>query len=70
MPPWKAVEGVGSFKHENRLTQDEVSTIEAWAGKGAPRGNKAKEPKQPVFKPGWALGEPDLMVQDSKTIQD
>lgn len=69
MPPWKAVPGIGSFEHENRLTENEIALLKEWADKGAPRGEASKEPKPPTFKPGWALGEPDLTLQIPKPFK-
>lgn len=69
MPPWKAIAGIGEFRHENRLTDEEVETLKTWADKGAPRGDKKTEPKAPVFKAGWALGEPDMILQPSKPFK-
>jgi mono/diheme cytochrome c family protein len=63
MPPWGAVEGIGDFHGENRLTDTELATLAAWSEAGAPRGDAKKEPTPPTFKPGWELGEPDMIVQ-------
>lgn len=65
MPPWKAVKGYGEFNDENRLTDEEIQTLKTWADNGAPRGDVSKEPKAPVFKSGWVMGEPDLVVAPS-----
>ena len=66
MPPWKAVSGYGSFKHENRLTDKQVATIVAWHEAGAPRGDAGKEPKPPTFSADWALGKPDLVLSSER----
>jgi hypothetical protein len=66
MPPWKAVAGYGKFKHENRLSDDQIATIKAWHEAGAPRGNASVEPKPPTFTTEWALGKPDLLVSADK----
>ncbi|MDQ2987165.1 MAG: ascorbate-dependent monooxygenase [Armatimonadota bacterium] len=66
MPPWKAVSGYGSFKHENRLTDGQIRSIRAWADAGAPRGDASKEPKPPAFSTEWALGKPDLVLSAEK----
>jgi hypothetical protein len=62
MPPWKAVAGYGNFKHENRLTNEQIATIKEWHEAGAPRGDASKEPKPPTFGTEWALGKPDILV--------
>lgn len=69
MPPWKAAPGVGDFAHENRLTDEEIALLKDWADKGAPRGDAKKEPKPPAFKPGWAIGEPDMVLQMEKPFK-
>lgn len=63
MPPWKAEPGHGEFQHERRLTDEQIATIRAWADAGAPEGDKAALPPAPRFVEGWALGEPDLVVE-------
>lgn len=69
MPPWKAVPGIGDFKHENRLTDEEVATLEAWAKAKAPRGDATKEPAAPKFPANWALGDPDIVLQAAKPFK-
>ncbi|MBS1714890.1 MAG: redoxin domain-containing protein [Armatimonadetes bacterium] len=69
MPPWKAVEGIGDFEHENRLTADEIALLAAWAEAKAPRGDAAKEPSPPKFPADWPLGEPDMTVQMPKPFK-
>lgn len=69
MPPWKAVPGIGEFKHENRLTDTEIETIKRWADAGAPRGEKSKEPAAPKFSGEWGLGEPDMVMQIPKPFK-
>jgi mono/diheme cytochrome c family protein len=63
MPPWKAAPGIGDFKHENRLDDQRKAILRQWAEAGAPLGDLAKTPKPPKFKPGWQLGEPDLVLK-------
>lgn len=69
MPPWKAVSGYGSFKHENRLTGEQIALFKAWHDAGAPRGEPSTEPKPPVFSTEWALGQPDLVVSADKEFK-
>ncbi len=66
MPPWKAIAGVGDFKNDNRLSSEELEVLQLWAKTGAPRGDAANEPKPPTFPTGWALGEPDEVLQIPK----
>lgn len=62
MPPWKAKAGYGEFADDAQLNAAQIETLKRWNDQGAPRGNKAKEPKPPTFNPEWALGKPDLIV--------
>lgn len=63
MPPWQPVAGYGHFEGERRLTPAEISTIQTWAAKGAPEGDRSKLPPVPVFNDDWRLGTPDLVVK-------
>lgn len=68
MPPWSAhVQHQGQFTAERYLEKEEIATLTAWADAGAPAGDPADAPP-PLPKPetsesGWAIGEPDLVVQ-------
>jgi mono/diheme cytochrome c family protein len=62
MPPWKSLEGHGTFVDERRLTNEEIALIARWVEQGAVEGNAADLPPQPVFKEGWKLGKPDIVV--------
>jgi hypothetical protein len=68
MPPWKGTPGCGTFIDERRLTADQIHLIDAWAKAGAPEGNAADLPPQPVFKDGWMLGQPDMVVKMPKAF--
>ena len=69
MPPWLAVEGVGEFSHEMRLTEREIATLAQWAEAGAPSGDLSKAPKAPEFPVGWRLGEPDMLISMPKPFK-
>lgn len=69
MPPWKAVEGFGEFRDENRLSATEMEAIAAWVKSGAPRGDSAAEPVPPKFTSEWRLGHPDLILQPGKQFK-
>lgn len=63
MPPWHADPKFGHFRNENRLTDDELATIQAWVKAGAPQGDPQAKPPLPTFTTGWQLPkEPDLVV--------
>jgi hypothetical protein len=63
MPPWKAVEGHGKFVGERALTDAELELFARWAEQGKPEGDPADLPAAPEFSDGWALGEPDIVVE-------
>jgi hypothetical protein len=63
MPPWPADPGSSlKFRNERRLSQDEINTITAWVDAGSPKGDDADLPPLPKFAPGWALGQPDMVI--------
>lgn len=63
MPPWKPVGGFGHFRDEQRLSDEEIATIEAWVKAGMPEGAPADLPPPRQFpEGGWQLGEPDLVL--------
>lgn len=63
MPPWKPVHGFGEFKNERRLTDEEIQMILDWKTAGAPSGDLSTVSPNPKFPEGWALGEPDHIVE-------
>ncbi len=70
MPPWKAVEGYGEFKGENRLSPTEIAILKKWTSQSAPRGDAKKEPPTPVFpKTEWSHGTPDKVLQLPKPFE-
>jgi len=63
MPPSLPERGYGDFIEERRLTDRQIATISAWVSKGTPEGPASELPPAPHFPEGWALGEPDLVVE-------
>jgi hypothetical protein len=64
MPPWKPVNGCGTFAdaQSRTLTQGEIDLIAKWVENGAPRGNAVDLPQPLDFGSGWTLGTPDLAL--------
>lgn len=62
MPPWKAAKADYAFKHERRLTDEQIKLIHRWIEAGMPEGESRDLPPLPTFPTGWQLGEPDLIV--------
>jgi mono/diheme cytochrome c family protein len=63
MPPWKAEIGFNAFEGERHLSDAQIATIKAWVEQGMTEGNPSDLPRAPVFKDGWQLGTPDLVVK-------
>jgi hypothetical protein len=63
MPPWKADPGDYEFKHERRLSSEQIGMIKQWVDEGAVQGNAKDLPAPPKFIEGWQLGKPDLIVK-------
>lgn len=62
MPPWPPEPGYGDFVDERRLTPDELGVIQQWIAEGAVEGTPSQLPLTRETKPGWKMGEPDLIV--------
>jgi hypothetical protein len=63
MPPWFADPAHGSFANDRRLSQQEIETLVAWADSGAKEGDPRTAPAPLTFTEGWAMGEPDLVLE-------
>jgi hypothetical protein len=62
MPPWKPVEGYGSFRGDRTLTAAQIAVFVRWARAGAPAGDLRAAPTAPPFDSSWALGPPDAIA--------
>lgn len=63
MPPWKAEHTSFDFKDERRLKDSDIALIAQWVKDGMPEGDPAETPAPPKFGSGWALGEPDMVIE-------
>lgn len=63
MPPWKPEPGHGDFKHERRLSDEQIALIGEWVASGAPLGEMKDMPPTKQFPDDWALGKPDFIVE-------
>lgn len=61
MPPWKAQPADVEYLNDAHLSTEHKAMLKNWHEAGAPRGDKAKEPKTPEFPVGWRLGKPDMI---------
>jgi len=67
MPPWLPERGYGAFANERRLTGEERSLLRDWVDGGAPEGDASDRPAPPPLSGSWQLGEPDLIVEMSRS---
>jgi hypothetical protein len=51
------------YAHENRLTDAQIATIDAWVNAGAPAGDHSAAPPVPVFSNQSEVGVPDLVLR-------
>jgi mono/diheme cytochrome c family protein len=72
MPPWYVEKDIGiqHYKDDPSLSSEEIASIASWARNGTPMGDPADMPTALVFpdKPGWTLGEPDLVVSSQEFL--
>jgi hypothetical protein len=64
LPPWKPAQSCGIFDSPRVLSQLDIDTLANWADIGAPEGNPADKPPTLNFEGGWALGQPDMVLQN------
>ncbi len=69
MPPWFADPTVGHFKNAKMLTDEQISTLSAWAEQGAREGDANDAPPPVAFQDGWTIGKPDIVVKYPHPIQ-
>jgi mono/diheme cytochrome c family protein len=70
MPPWFADPHYGKFSNDPTLSRQEIDTIVAWAGGGAPQGDPVEMPKLPdTMVAGWQIGTPDVVVEMPEEFQ-
>ncbi len=67
MPPWHADPQEGQFVNDARLSDPEVSTIEAWVKSGAQEGDPKDLPPPPSFHDGWHI-KPDVVITIPETV--
>jgi len=66
MPPWLPEPGFGAFAGERSLTVEERSLLRDWVDGGALEG-EGDPPAAPALSRSWQLGEPDLVVEASRS---
>ncbi|HLJ50213.1 MAG TPA: cytochrome c [Bryobacteraceae bacterium] len=63
MPPWSADTSVGHFRNDRHLSPEEIDTIAKWVDAGAPEGSNKDAPPAVKFTEGWAIGNPDTVLE-------
>ncbi len=63
MPPWFADPHYGKFSNDSSLSRKEIETLVGWVDGGAPEGNRADLPAPKQFAGGWAIPEPDAVIE-------
>jgi hypothetical protein len=62
MPPWPPDPGYRHLMGERLLSQNEISMIVQWAQQGAPSGDIALAPQEPVYNGGPQLADADQVL--------
>lgn len=69
MPPWHAStdpnNGLGGFRHDPRLTDDQINMFRAWVEADCPAGNAADAPAPIDWRTAddWQIGTPDFVFE-------
>lgn len=69
MPPWHAstdpANGLGGFKNDVRLSEDQINLFRAWVEADCPAGNSDDAPPAIDWKPSdqWQIGTPDFVFE-------
>jgi len=72
MPPWLAPAPAPGhhtlWLNDASLTPEDKSDLLAWLANGRPEGDPNEAARPEVWRDGWSIGEPDLIVQLPKPI--
>src|SRR5579862_2402725 len=63
MPPWFADPHYGKFSNDASLKQSDIDTLVRWVDAGAPEGNPKDLPAPRRFAGGWAIPQPDAVIE-------
>ena len=72
MPPWFADPRFNTFRNDFSLTQEQISTIVAWADGGAPEGDTPLSEKVSSLATGWRHPSgrpPDMVIEQAIEYQ-
>jgi hypothetical protein len=68
MPPWFADPCCGQFSNDPSLTQEQISTLAAWADASAPAGDPHDAPPAAHWTYGWNIPLPDTILTMPKPV--
>ena len=67
MPPWLPTPGHNDFVGQRSLDDEQIELLQLWVAQGAPEGAAGNAPPMPVWRDGWRLGQPDLIIELPQT---
>ena len=67
MPPWKA-EKNDLLTGSRAVPESAIKVLEKWVKQGLLEGDPKDAPPAPKFTEGWALGEPDLILEAPEEV--
>jgi Flp pilus assembly protein TadD len=63
MPPWLPSEAGMQFEEDSHLSEQQIALFQKWVADGMLEGDRGELPPAPVFKAGWQLGQPDVVLK-------
>ena len=75
MPPWHAStdphNGLGGFKGDVRLSDEQINLFRAWVDQDCPAGDAQDAPAQRIWpaEDAWSIGKPDFVFQMPKPYE-
>ena len=69
MPPWFADPCCGHFANDPSLSDQQISTLAAWAENRAPAGDPRDAPPQVRWARGWNIQNPDAVLEMPRAVQ-
>ena len=68
MPPWSPKSGHDLIENARVMTDSEIRQIAAWVDAGTPEGDPKRLPEPLVFRDGWKLGTPDIVLTPTESF--
>jgi hypothetical protein len=69
MPPWFADRGIGQFRNDPSLNNEEIATIAAWVKANAPAGDAADASAPRKWNGRWTIPSPDLEIKMTEPVK-